>query len=216
MLRRRCRLVVVVDAGADGHFDFEDLGNAIRKCATDLHIEVEIDVSKIDLAKPAEFSRSHCVTGRIRYDKVDNNAPIGTLLYIKPSLLGTEYADVLNYRKINKTFPHQPTADQWFDETQFETYRSLGYRIGNIALEKAAGAAWREDFDDHDILSLCKALQENWDDPRAANVGLPTVQQPVLPLQNDRRLAKRRQLHLVPSAQELPAAERRANNDRRS
>ena len=26
-------------------------------------------------------------------------------------------------------FPHQHTADQFFDETQYEAYRSLGYHI---------------------------------------------------------------------------------------
>ncbi|HEU4372640.1 MAG TPA: hypothetical protein VFS02_04075 [Telluria sp.] len=169
LVRRRCRLIVVVDAGADGQFDFEDLGNAIRKCGTDLNVEIEIEVGRIDLLKQSEFSRSHCVTGAIRYDKVDRGGKVGTLLYIKPSLLGTEYADVLNYRKTNKTFPHQPTADQWFDETQFETYRSLGYNIGRIALQKASEAAARNKYLDglerHNIESLCAALHATWDNP---------------------------------------------------
>ncbi|UUZ50532.1 hypothetical protein LP420_12370 [Massilia sp. B-10] len=51
LVRRRCRLIVVVDAGADGNLHFEDLGNAIRKCATDLNIQIDIDVSKVDLIK---------------------------------------------------------------------------------------------------------------------------------------------------------------------
>ncbi|MDL2358387.1 MAG: peptidoglycan-binding protein, partial [Pseudomonadota bacterium] len=168
LVRRRCRLIVVVDAGADGQFDFEDLGNAIRKCGTDLHVEIEIDVGKIDLLKPAEFSRSHCVTGAIRYDKVDQNAPAGTLLYIKPSLLGTEFADVLNYRKTNRSFPHESTVDQWFDETQFETYRSLGYSIGKRALTRAAATASRNELERHNIGALCDALHTCWDDPDRA------------------------------------------------
>jgi hypothetical protein len=216
LVRRRCRLIVVIDAGADGHFDFEDLGNAIRKCGTDLYVDIEIDVGKIDLAKPAEFSRSHCVTGRIRYDKVDRGAPVGTLLYIKPSLLGTEFADVLNYRKTNKTFPHQPTADQWFDETQFETYRSLGYNIGKIALEKSARAAWMDSLDGHDILLLCEALQAYWTDPPAASQVLPTAKQPSAPVHNNRRMTNRRELHLVPLAQVPIVTDRRVSNDRRT
>ena len=31
MLRRRCRFIVVIDAGCDPDFTFEDLGNAVRK-----------------------------------------------------------------------------------------------------------------------------------------------------------------------------------------
>lgn len=214
LVRRRCRLIVVVDAGADGQFDFEDLGNAVRKCTTDLSVEIEIDVGKIDLLQPAQFSRSHCVTGTIRYDKVDEGAPVGTLLYIKPSLLGTEYADVLNYRKTNKTFPHQPTADQWFDEAQFETYRSLGYSIGKIALERAANAALKNALDRHDIESLCDALHANW--AGHVNVGLPTAAQPAGPIQNNRRTANRRQLQIVPNVQVPITPERRQNDDRRT
>ncbi|HEY0060578.1 MAG TPA: patatin-like phospholipase family protein [Telluria sp.] len=149
LVRRRCRLIVVVDAGADGNLQFDDLGNAIRKCATDLNIQIDIDVSKVDLVKAGDFSTAHYATGKIRYSQTDKLEPgahpndkvvDGTLFYIKPSLLGTEPADVLNYRKSNKDFPHQTTGDQWFDETQFESYRALGYRIGSLAFRQAAEA----------------------------------------------------------------------------
>jgi hypothetical protein len=68
----------------------------------------------------------HCALGWIRYDCVDPGAEPGRLLYIKPVLNGNEPADVLNYQSANKQFPQQPTADQWFDESQFESYRRLG------------------------------------------------------------------------------------------
>jgi hypothetical protein len=41
--------------------------------------------------------------------------------------------DVWEYFDKHKTFPHQSTADQWFDELQFESYRALGEYIGNAA-----------------------------------------------------------------------------------
>jgi len=37
---------------------------------------------------------------------------------------------VWRYYDQHKTFPHQSTADQWFDELQFESYRALGEYIG--------------------------------------------------------------------------------------
>ncbi len=55
----------------------------------------------------------------------------GTLLYVKPALTGTEPADVLNYAARETGFPHQSTADQWFDETRFESYRKLGQHIAH-------------------------------------------------------------------------------------
>ena len=57
-------------------------------------------------------------------------------MLIKPSLskLRNEPADVLNYAIQNPTFPHQSTADQFFDESQFESFRRLGKWIGDSCL----------------------------------------------------------------------------------
>jgi hypothetical protein len=163
LVRRRCRLIVVIDAGADGKLGFDDLGNAIRKCATDLRVEIEINVSRIDRLRDADFSQDHCVAGTINYSKADGaEAPSGTLLYIKPSLLGTECAELLNYRKTNTTFPHESTADQWFDETQFESYRALGYSIGKVALKHAAEQSLVPDRSKHDIAALCEQINKKW------------------------------------------------------
>ncbi|MFB9240933.1 peptidoglycan-binding protein [Massilia antarctica] len=196
LVRRRCRLIVAVDAGADGGLNFEDLGNALRKCATDLHVEIDIGVGDIDLEPDFRFSRAHCVKGTIRYDKSDQGGTEGTLLYIKPSLIGTEAADVLNYRKTNKSFPHQSTTDQWFDENQFESYRSLGYRIGMLALRDAAGAAQlplnpqAPQGPGHDILRLCQALGNKWGSKRIVERRTATVHPLIVPV--ERRQGERR------------------------
>jgi hypothetical protein len=56
--------------------------------------------------------------------------PEGHLIYIKPRLVGSEPADLLNYKSTHPGFPHEPTVNQWFDESQFESYRKLGHHIG--------------------------------------------------------------------------------------
>jgi hypothetical protein len=59
------------------------------------------------------------------------NNVTGTLIYVKSSLTGKdEPADVLGYHKTAPAFPHESTADQWFNESQFESYRRLGLAIG--------------------------------------------------------------------------------------
>ena len=40
MVRRRCRFIVVSDAGCDPDFAFEDLGNAVRKIEIDLGVPI--------------------------------------------------------------------------------------------------------------------------------------------------------------------------------
>ena len=50
---------------------------------------------------------------------------------------GNEPADVKQYAALELEFPHQPTLDQFFDESQFESYRRLGQHI----IEEICGAA---------------------------------------------------------------------------
>jgi len=46
--------------------------------------------------------------------------------YIMPVVYADCPPDVKNYRKENDGFPHESTADQFFSESQFESYRALG------------------------------------------------------------------------------------------
>ena len=157
LVRRRCRLVIAVDVASDKEMAFEDLGNAIRKCATDLHVSIAVDVSKMALMEQTGLCGASCAVGTIRYSHADPDGQDGTLLYIKPAIVGSENADVLNYRKANPAYPHQSTADQWFDEAQFESYRALGYHITKAALGEAAAASAKPGGG-HDIASLCAHL----------------------------------------------------------
>ena len=50
MIRRRCRCIVVSDAGCDPNYAFEDLGNAVRKISIDLGIYVTFG----EAARPQE------------------------------------------------------------------------------------------------------------------------------------------------------------------
>ena len=131
LVRRHCRYIVAVDAGEDGEYAFEDLGGLIRKCRIDFGVPIEIDVTAIQRQARSGRSRRHYVTGQIRYDRVDPQAKPGTLVYIKCSLTGNEPADVLNYAVGHPEFPHESTLDQFFGESQFESYRALGHHVAS-------------------------------------------------------------------------------------
>ncbi len=53
------------------------------------------------------------------------------LLLIKANLAPKVPADVTNYAVVNDTFPNQTTLDQFFQDDQWESYRSLGECAGN-------------------------------------------------------------------------------------
>ena len=127
MVRRRCRFIVVSDAGCDPDFEFEDLGNAVRKIQIDLGVPIyvyglgklrarhtpdRLDVLLAGQASPpvndAEPSRYHAV-GIIDYAAADGDgAKEGIILYIKPGYHGTERsAGVRSYALANLAFPRR-------------------------------------------------------------------------------------------------------------
>ncbi len=124
MVLRRCRHIVAVDAGCDCDYVFEDLGNAIRKIRIDLGVSIDIHTVS---PKKAGAETSYYAIGTIHYSQIDGPGTDGTLLYIKPTLCGLEPADVANYAASHPNFPHEPTSDQWFSESQMESYRALGF-----------------------------------------------------------------------------------------
>jgi hypothetical protein len=130
LLRRRCKFIIVGDAEADTEMKFEAISYIMRMARIDFGIEIEIDTTDIKPDHTNGFSRNHCVVGRIIYPEGN----LGYLLYCKASLTGDEPEHLHEYKVKHPQFPHQTTADQWFDEQQFEAYRELGYHIGTKAL----------------------------------------------------------------------------------
>lgn len=139
LIRRRCRCIIVSDAGADPDFEYEDLGGLVRKCRSDFGVDIEIDVSQLKPDSETGHSKWHCAIGTIRYDRVEATAPVGILIYIKPSLSGNEPADVQHYAADHSQFPHEPTLDQFFSESQFESYRQLGYHCASDVFRDVVG-----------------------------------------------------------------------------
>jgi hypothetical protein len=140
MVLRRCHYIVVSDAGEDPKCCFADLGEAVRKIRIDFGIPIEFEPmtiyprSQIDALKSGgrKGHKGHnCAIGRIRYSEVDRDVdgkkvPDGIIIYIKPACYGDEPRDIYEYFKKCETFPHESTADQFFSESQFESYRMLG------------------------------------------------------------------------------------------
>ena len=161
MVLRRCHHIVVIDVGCDPDLSFQDLGNAIRKIRIDQGVDIEINTGMIKPQGDSHYSRWHHAIGSIRYDKVDSGAPVGTLLYLKPSLTGEEPSDVQDYAAHHKAFPHEPTSDQFFDESQFESYRRLGEHIAdkvfNGGLQDGATQS-----DQPPLSEVIRRLQQYW------------------------------------------------------
>jgi len=176
LVERGCRFIVVVDNGADPGPAFEDIGNAIRRCRIDFGAEIDLDLSGFARRGPSRATNggdghervaatpppSHCVVGSIRYAEAHvarlqwkAGAPrVGTLVWLKPSLLGQDPADVRQYALKNTVFPQQTTADQWFDEAQFESYRRLGEHYARCVVAAAHAPALPDDLRPDEVRGL--------------------------------------------------------------
>lgn len=138
LIRRRCKTIVVVDAEQDASFKTGGLTEAIRKARIDLNAEVTLNLATIRPPQGSRHSKHSFAIGKIIYDQ--NPSITADVLYLKLSLPELDSpcvpADVWGYAAEHPQFPHESTADQWFDETQFEAYRKLGYAIAEAAFSE--------------------------------------------------------------------------------
>jgi len=134
LLRRRCGVIIAVDAEADAQMNFSSFVKLQRYARIDLGIRIGLPWEKIrelTLKVGNEINEKeynprvgpHCAIGEIQYPK----NRLGILIYIKSSLTGDENDYILDYRQRYPTFPHETTLDQMFTEEQFEVYRALGF-----------------------------------------------------------------------------------------
>ena len=160
LLRRKCRLILAVDGGADPFFTFADLQNMTIRVRNELGFELRFRDGKspeeVISPRPSHgYSRQRYAIADIyqiwedlgedaKGNKIiDNNqnTRIGTFVYIKSSVVapkgkpslspddGLKY-DTYKYKIYHPSFPHESTADQFFDPVQWEAYFQLGQYIG--------------------------------------------------------------------------------------
>ena len=136
LLKRRCKVILAVDAEADPGMVFPSLITLQVMARIDLGIRIELPwdglkTSALAVTGDAPHGPSgapghqgpHAAIGRIIYDDTHT----GVLIYLKSSMSGDESDYVVDYKRRNPSFPHESTLDQFFTEGQFEAYRSLGY-----------------------------------------------------------------------------------------
>jgi hypothetical protein len=127
LLRRRCKLIVVIDAEADPKMAFNSFVKAERYARIDLGTRIELPWYKIrdatlqvnrvigekgDSGDLISRAGPHCALGTIYYPEGE-----GVLLYIKSSLSGDESDYVINYKARYAAFPHETTGDQFLRGT---------------------------------------------------------------------------------------------------
>jgi hypothetical protein len=142
---RRLKTIICIDAGYDPEGRFIDLLKAVRRSRF-------IDGVQIQTPEAGELSFEQCAglkgsVAKAHFFRADISYPDddarGTLYYVKPTFSMDESAELINYRDENPDFPHDPTLDQFYDERRFESYRALGWHIGQKLLREYPELAGR-------------------------------------------------------------------------
>jgi len=143
LLKRKPEFILAADCGADPRYVFADLENLVRKARIDYKAKIEfLSVAGLrndpDL-KPfvplfgtpdsltPEPRQAFLLLARITY----HDGSRGRLLVIKPKRIRRLPLDVAGYSDRDTLFPQQGTGDQFFDESQWESYCDLGRRLGD-------------------------------------------------------------------------------------
>jgi hypothetical protein len=152
LLRRGVHTILVCDNGADPHFAFEDMENLIRKARIDQGLSINVANPKFVVSKFGVDGKKLFLNGGDKHwrDRAKNRAPDDAafalllvayerssdpltpkhiILWLKPRLFAGLTQDVIGYSLAHGTFPHESTANQFFDEEQWESYRALGYSM---------------------------------------------------------------------------------------
>ena len=146
LIQRGCRYIVMADCGADPQPSYADLGNLARRCRIDFGAEISLDTTPFDGNRRRQ-ARTHFVVGTVKYAaahlkrlyQLTTDAEVaavpdtGVIVWIKPSRVVGDEADLRQYALERHVFPQETTADQWYDEAQFESYRRLGQRSAEAA-----------------------------------------------------------------------------------
>ena len=150
LLRRKCKLIIASDAGADPNYDFSDLKNLLIRARNELEMSIEFsedqDPEKIIRPglKTGESAKHYAIGNIYALPKEGEEKEwIGYFVYVKASVVAqkTKYAQeaIYAYKSYHPNFPHESTVDQFFDPDQWEAYMKLGEAIGRDLLEEFEG-----------------------------------------------------------------------------
>lgn len=147
LLLRRCRLIVVSDAGCNnGRFEFGVLADVLRKCRVkhgmeflDLDHESPVDLTRLTRDEKTNTQLMSHVVFRVKYPKSQcpgssEEVDEAIVVYAQMSLTPHLDLDLRQFRNVNPNFPDEPVFNQFFTKDQVESYRQLGYFIGSDIL----------------------------------------------------------------------------------
>jgi hypothetical protein len=131
LVRRKCPFIIVSDASEDPEWTFKDLARACELVRVDFCAEADIDTRPMHPERETGYPERAFVLGEFKYPTGESSK----VIYLNTAMTREGLPEDLHgYKRTHNRFPDESTADQFFDETQFEAYRELGYCLGRAML----------------------------------------------------------------------------------
>ncbi|TCC40961.1 hypothetical protein [Kribbella speibonae] len=129
-LRRKPAQVIVIDASNDAEDRFTALAEAIATARMDHGIEINLDPSPMIRGTKPRADRAWAYGIATHPLEDDEEKPYKTeIFFVKAVLAGHLDWDLEQYAVEHADFPRRTTGDQFYDEWDFEAYRSLGHTL---------------------------------------------------------------------------------------
>jgi hypothetical protein len=143
LVRRRLKVILIVDAEADPKISLASLVSATRRIEEDFGATLEFEdgmgPTQLMMYPPkrgypadVRYATAPFMLGKLTYRHEKEKE--GHLIYIKSTLIEQMDFTTAGYLASNPDFPHQSTVDQFFDSAQFDAYRCLGYESATAAI----------------------------------------------------------------------------------
>jgi hypothetical protein len=148
LVRRRTRVILIVDGEADPQMGLSSLVSATRRIEEDFKAKLDFadgmgpprlmmyperdDGTDPRYPSTARYAAAPFIVGKLTYDHPTEKD--GILIYVKSTLIQQMDFKTAGYLALNPDFPHQSTVDQFFNSAQFDAYRCLGYESAEFAL----------------------------------------------------------------------------------
>lgn len=140
LVRRGASPIVCVDAAADPGWDFSDLGRTLRMLRDEGWTASSSIFEALRPKVPGGSWAERTVASPVwRFYLIKGETKLEVLL-VKAALVEDLPLDVRGYASRHLDFPQQTTADQSFDDAQFEAYLVLGRHLGQIVEKRLEDA----------------------------------------------------------------------------
>lgn len=150
LLRMRCALIYCFDASGGGAPLADTLAGTLAVAREELGVAITLgtpfslvpgatNAPPFTAAGPLadlqhRLSDAAVIVGKITYPEPGTT---GTLIFAQADLTRDMPYEILEYTQDDAGFPHDATADQWFNSGQFDAYHQLGRYLGQRAVDAA-------------------------------------------------------------------------------